>query len=182
MAYASASDVGALCRNLLGAASGFDTSTSPTLIQINSWLSAGCALINATILGRNFQDEIPTDSAAYEFFSMANAQFAAWQAERSRTLASVQATERTRADMFKKDFRDSLDLITMLSLGQSGVSQKQSNVYLGGLTHTDKAQDAGDSDAVHSRFVRGMMSDKTINDETGETVVVNEGGNSLEVS
>lgn len=181
MAYASASDVAALCRNLLGAASNFDNSTSPNIAQINAWLSAGCALINTTIFGRNFNQAVPLGSAVYEFMTMANAQFAAWQAERSRTLASVQATERTRADMFKNDFKESLALIDTLGLGQAGVGQS-SNVYMGGQTLADKALDAGDTDMVKDRFVRGMMSDRTINDETGETVVVTEGGNSLEVS
>lgn len=181
MAYASASDVAALCRNLLGSASNFDTSTSPTVTQINAWLSAGCALINTTIFGRNYTQAVPQSSAAYEFMTMANAQFAAWQAERSRTLASVQATERTRADMFKRDFNDSLAIIRTMSLGQAGVGQV-SNVYQGGQSGADKALDAGDADTVKSRFVRGMLSDRTIDDESGEVVVVTEGGNSLEVS
>lgn len=161
MAYASASDVAALCRNLVGSASGFDTSTSPTAIQVNAWLSAGCALINTIILGRNYTGAVPTTSAAYEFMTTANAQFAAWMAERSRSLASVQASERTRADMFKKDFLDSLSMIKTLSLGQAGVSQ-QSNVYTGGISYADKQSQEADLDRVVSRFVRGQMTDAVV--------------------
>lgn len=159
MAYASASDVAALCRNLVGNANNFNTSTSPTLMQVEAWLSAGCALINTVIFGRNYTAAVQPSSPAYEFVGMANAQFAAWQAERSRTLATVQATERTRADMFKKDFNDSLALIKTLSLGQAGVAQS-SNVYTGGISQADKQAEEADQDRVNSRFVRGQMTDQ----------------------
>jgi len=159
MAYASASDVAALTRNLLGAYSNYGTSTSPTLTQVEAWLSAGCALINTTIFGRNYSQAVPEGSAAYEFISMANAQFAAWQAERSRTLASVNTNERTRADMFKKDFTDSLEMIKVLSLGQAGVAQV-SNVYTGGISQSDKQAEEANQDRVNSRFVRGQMTDR----------------------
>ncbi len=159
MAYASASDVAALCRNLIGSASNFDTSTRPTVAQVNTWLSAGCALINTIIFGRNYSAAVQPSSPAYEFVGLANAQFAAWQAERSLTLASVQAAERTRADMFKKDFNDSLNLIKTLSLGQAGVGQ-QSNVYTGGISQADKQDQEADSDRVTPRFVRGQMTDQ----------------------
>lgn len=160
MAYASASDVAALCRNLIGSASTFDASTSPNVTQVNAWLSAGCALINTIIFGRNYSAAVQPSSPAYEFVGLANAQFAAWQAERSRTLASVQAAERTRADMFKKDFNDNLDLIKTLSLGQAGVAQ-QSNVYTGGISQADKQAEEANSDRVTSRFVRGQMTDQS---------------------
>jgi hypothetical protein len=159
MAYASACDVAALCRNLLGNASNFESSTSPNVTQINMWLSAGCALINTTIFGRNYTQAVPPNSAAYDFIAMANAQYAAWMAERSRTLASVQASERTRGDMFKRDFNDSLALIKTLSLGQAGVSQ-QSNVYTGGISQADKQAEESNQDRVAARFVRGQMTDQ----------------------
>ena len=158
MAYASASDVAALCRNLLGSASTFDASTSPTVTQVNAWLSAGCALINTVIFGRNYTGAVQPSSPAYEFIGMANAQFAAWQAERSRTLATVQATERTRADMFRRDFNDNLALIKTLSLGQASVDQ-QSNVYTGGVSQADKQAQEADTDRTTARFVRGQLTD-----------------------
>jgi hypothetical protein len=159
MAYASTGDVAALCRNLLGQYADFNMSTSPTSAQVEMWLSAGCALINTTIFGRNFSQAVPPNSAAYDFIAMANAQYAAWMAERSRTLASVQASERTRADMFKRDFNDSLALIKTLSLGQAGVAQ-QSNVYTGGISQADKQAEESNQDRVTSRFVRGQMTDQ----------------------
>lgn len=162
-AYASASDVSGLCRNLLGAASGFDTSTSPTLTQVNTWLSSGCALINSIVGGRGFS-AIPQSSVAYEFAMQANAQFAAWMAERSRTLATVQVTERTRADMFKRDFNDSLDLLKVIDLGRLGVIQT-SAVYTGGISNADKNSVESDTDRVTPRFTRGMLHDESIPQE-----------------
>src|SRR3972149_10765238 len=92
MAYASGTDVASLCRNLVGSASSFDTSTSPNLTQVNLWLSSGCALINAT-LGTRGYGAIPTTSAAYDFARDANPLYAAWRSENSRHHARVSPGE-----------------------------------------------------------------------------------------
>ena len=161
MAYASPSDVSALCRNLVGSASGFDTSTSPTLVQINRWLSSGCAMINA-VLGSYGYEPIPTTSTAYDLASETNALYGAWLAERSRINARVTADERTRADMFKRDFEYHLDWLSSLDLSALGVTLTSAGgrPYAGGISRTDKDTVESDSDRVVSRFSRGAFRNK----------------------
>ena len=161
MAYASASDVIALCRNLVGSASGFDTSTSPTLTQVNVWLSSGCAMINA-VLGSYGYDPIPTSSAAYDLALEANALYAAWLAERSRINARITSDERTRADMFKRDFEYHLDWLSALDLSALGVTQTSAGgrPYAGGISRADKDTVNADADRVPARFARGAFRNK----------------------
>src|SRR3990167_4994923 len=121
MAYASGTDVASLCKNLVGSASSFDTSTSPNLTQVNLWLSSGCALINSALGSRGF-GAIPTTSAAYDFARDATALYAAWRAESSRINARVAPGERTRADKFKHDFTDALCELKAMDLARGGVS------------------------------------------------------------
>ena len=96
MAYAAASDVAALCRNLLGGASAFSATTCPNASQVTAWLSSGCALINSVVKSKGYT-AIGADSDVYEFATAANAHYAAWQAERSRISARVTNDERTKA-------------------------------------------------------------------------------------
>lgn len=156
MAYASASDVAALTMNLVGGQYTYDVSTSPTITQVNVWLSTGCALIEATVGARGF-GSIPPSSPAWGIAQQANALYGAWFAERSRTLARVSADERTRAEMFKKDFQETLKMLAEMDLARLGVSQT-SLVYAGGISQADKDEVASDEDRVTPRFVRDMLT------------------------
>jgi len=160
MAYASASDVAAIVRNLLGPAQEFDDlSTSPTLSQVTGWLSSGCSVIN-TRIGAMGYSAVPSDSVAYDMAKQINALFAAWMAERTRTNARVAANERTRADMLKKDFESLLDMLVELDLGVLGVDSlsTHSGPYAGGISIGDKQTVEGDSDRVQPRFSRGQFA------------------------
>src|SRR3989304_3751133 len=114
MAYASASDIASLTKNLVGGASSFDTSTSPTLTQVNAWLTSGCAMIE-TVLGA----AVTNDKALYGVAIEANALYGAWMAERSRTNARTTAEERTRADMLRRDFLDHLKWLQQYGLSRA---------------------------------------------------------------
>lgn len=165
MAYASASDVAALCRNLLGSASEFDTSTSPTLTQVTAWLSSGCAAINARYGGA-----ISSATDAYNLATQANALFAAWFAERSRINARVSADERTRADMFKRDFDAILEMLDMLDYADMGITPPSSGAaWAGGISRSDKQTIESNSDRVKPRFSRGMLDDPTLELSEGTT-------------
>lgn len=155
MAYAISSCVAALCRNLVAGASDFDTSTSPTQAQVNSWLSSGCALINNR-LGSAGYGAIPATSGAYDLAAQANALYAAWMAERSRINARTTSDERTRADMLKKDFEYMLEALVNDDLSRQGVSQS-GTVYAGGISRSDKDAVEGNSDRVAPRFVSGQF-------------------------
>lgn len=159
-AYASASDVAALCRNLLGPEPNFSDATSPTQTQINSWISSGCAVINANLASRNY-GAIPQSSPAWEMARDINALYAAWMAERSRTLTRITADERTRADMFKRDYKEQLDALMVLDMSALGVAQTGA-AYAGGISAADKATQESNTDRVTPRFVRGMGRDESI--------------------
>lgn len=155
MAYASASDVVGHVRNLLNGASAFSATTVPSACEVDTWLSSGCSLINARLSSIGYS-AIGTTSAAYELARAANSLYAAWMAERARVNATVSYTERTRADMFKKDFFDHLDLLAALDLGQMGVTRKASGVYFGGISQSDVDTVEADTDRVVPRFSRDM--------------------------
>ena len=156
MAYAAASDVAALVRNVLGAnASSFTSSTCVTDTQVNVWLSTGCALIEAEIGGLGYS-AIPTSSQAYGLAQQINAVYAAWMVERRFTTQTIQAGERTRADLFKKDFTDLLAELKKLPLSRLGVSQT-SVAYAGGISSSDKQTVAADGDRTGDRFWRGQF-------------------------
>ena len=166
MSYASASDVGALCRNLIGSASGFDTSTSPNGTQVAAWLSSGCALINS-VLGTRGYGAIPTTSAAYDFARDANALYAAWRAESSRINARVSPGERTRSDKFKQDFNDAIGELKSMDLSRLGVSVANSQVYAGGISVSDRDSVEDDTDRVTPRMRRGMFRNREATEPGG---------------
>lgn len=159
-AYASASDVAALCRNLLGPEPNFSDATSPNQAQISAWISSGCAVINANLASRNY-GAIPQTSVAWDMARDINALYAAWMAERSRTLTRVTNDERTRADMFKRDFNDQLQQMMRLDFSTLGVIQT-GGVYAGGISAADKDRQESDTDRVAPRFVRGMGRDESL--------------------
>ena len=161
MAYASTCDVAALTRTLLGPLTTFSESSSPTSDQVTNWLSSGCAIINTRLAAAGYAP-IPTSSVAYDLARQINALFAAWMAERSKTLGTTQAGENTRADMFKKDYQALLDMMLDIDLANAGVSSlggSSAKPYAGGISLDDKSTDETNSDRVKPRFKRGMMRD-----------------------
>lgn len=158
MAYASASDVSALTRNLIGAASAFDTTTCPTLAQVNVWLTTGCAVINSRLAGMGY-DALTSGTGPYEVAQQANACYAAWFAERSRQNARTSADERARADIFKEDFESLMEILLEMDLSRSGATQT-SRAYAGGISLSDKDTVESDTDRTPSRFVREMFANR----------------------
>ena len=150
MAYASASDVAALTKNLVAGGSTFTTATSPNLAQVNAWLTAGCSMIE-TVAGGT---AISATAALYGIAVEANAIYAAWMAERSRTTAATTAQERTRADMLRRDFQDHLLWLEKYAMSRGGATPV-SLAYAGGISKTDKETVEADDDRVTPRFRRG---------------------------
>ena len=156
MAYATTCQVYAHVHALVSPASAFSSATCPTTDEVTVWLSGGCALINARLAAGGY-GAIPATSPAYELAGAANALYGAWMAERQRVNARVSADERTRADMFKRDFEFHLTQLLAMDLGSVGVSQT-SRVYAGGISISDKEAQEADPDRVKPRFHRGMMT------------------------
>lgn len=155
MAYCTASDVAALTRNLLGSASEFEASTSPTSTQITAWLSTGCAAVESKVGGT-----IAATSYAYGLAQQANALFAAWMAERSRINTRVATDERTRAEMFKNDFDAIMEILADLDDSDLGISNTATSAaWAGGISISDRDVYTTDSDRVKPRFSRGQFGD-----------------------
>ena len=155
MPYCSASDVYSLTPGLVKPASIFDTSTCPTLGEVNVWLSTGSSVIDTRLAAAGYSP-IPTSSVAYGMAQQANALYGAWFAERSRINARISADERTRADMFKRDFEALMDTLVEMDLSFAGVTQLGSGPYAGGISVSDKDSVTSNTDRVKPRFTRGM--------------------------
>lgn len=169
MAYASASDVAALTKNLAGGESTFTESSSPTLAQVETWLSTGCALINAKLLNQGYGALTTAQGAAYELAKTVNALYAGWLAERSRTNARSNPGENTRADMLKEDFEWHLEQLMGFDFGQFGMSKssRRARAYAGGISVADKDTVRDNTDRVAGKFSRGMTGDPERIDPSG---------------
>jgi len=163
MAYASASDVAALTVNLAGAGQDFTDSSTPTITQVERWLSTGSAIIDSRLAAKGYSP-IPESSAAYDMAAQVNAVYGAWMAERSRTNARSNPGERTRSDLFKDDFKMLLEMLLDMDLSMVGVSLntatgQRARPWAGGISVSDKETAQLDTDRVPSRFSRGMHTD-----------------------
>lgn len=155
MAYASASDVAVLCRSIMGSSASFDTATCPTLAQVTAWLTSGCSIIEAG-LGEQGYGAIPTTSVAYGFAQQVNALWAAAFVEESRLSSILTDTQRTRGELFMRQFDKLLQRLIDLDLSRLGVTQT-GKVYAGGISRSDKQAVDSNTDRVPSRFARGQF-------------------------
>lgn len=165
MGYCSSSDVGALSPHLISGAGDFTTSTSPTLVQVNQWISAGSSIINTRLAAKGY-GAIPTTSMAYDFARDINANYGAYRAELSRLSSRVSRDENTRADFFKKAYMDMLNDVVVLDLSNAGVPRDYAPPanFAGGISVSDKQENDSDPDIVQPRFQRGQFQNaETIN-------------------
>ena len=155
MGYCTTCQVYSHVFSLVKPASAFDTTTCPTLNDVNDWITTGCAVINTHLSSLGYS--APTASTAlYEMLGQANAFWAAALAEDSRISARVSADERTRGDRFFRQFEKLMDRIGALDLGRAGLSQTSVG-YMGGRSRSDKDSVNSDSDRMPARFVRGQF-------------------------
>ena len=169
MPYAAASDVFAHVRSLVLPSASFDSATCPTLTEVNFWLTSGCSVIETKLASHGY-GTIPTSSQAYGLAQECNALFAAWFAERSRLNARVSPGERTRADLFKRDFTDLLEILCGMDLSRAGVTVLSTGrAYSGGRTISYKETLEADTDRVKPRFVRDMGKNPDRLDWNGTT-------------
>ena len=163
MGYASSSDIGILCPHLLacGSSSGsdFSASTTPTLNAVNAFISSGSNVIDTRLASKGY-DSIPNTSIAYGMAREANAFYGAYLAERSLLSARVSKMENSRADFFKKDFNDTLEMLVNLDLSNAGVGRSLApkSPYTGGISETDKDNQQDNLDRVPPRFSRGFAT------------------------
>ena len=158
MAYCSASDVAAYTQNLLSPDNTFSVSTSPTLVEVNTWISSGCSIIETHLSAASYDVPIPITSPVYAWIRTLNAYFAVSQAELSRMNVITGPGERTRGMQFDKMFWDGLSKVTGMELTGAGVNQAGGgSIYVGGVVLSDKAVYQDNADMTQPRFKRGMF-------------------------
>jgi len=159
MPYASASDVESFCRNLVGAASGFDVGTDPTLLSVDAWLSSGCAVLETELGSHGYSTPVASTVSAYGWLTNLNALYAAARAEMSRANVTLRVGERTRGQVFDKMFWDELKRLLDMDLTMAGISRSATGtVYTGGIGVADKQAKEGDSDRVSPAFQKTMFN------------------------
>lgn len=159
MAYASTSDVAALCPQLLGGEANFSPSTSPTDAEVEAWLSAGCGILEAHLESWGYDPPPGSSTAVWSFLGHLNALYAAAQAELSRMNVSLSPEERTRAEFLEDRFWQDLNRLRSLDLSAMGLSKGADRVlYTGGISQTEKDSWDEDPDRVPPRFRRGQFA------------------------
>lgn len=165
-AYASASDVASLCRNLLGSDYTFGSSSSPTITAVNSWLSSGCSIIESKIANAGYNTPIASNTILYKWLSDLNMLFAASRAEMSRINVTLSPGERTRGQVFEEMFWNQLNsLTTDFDLTTVGATPNTSTnsilgqtLWVSGTSIASKDTYKDDSDRVKPRFSAGMFN------------------------
>jgi len=156
MAYASASQVATYCRNLLGSASAFSASTLPTLDEINTLLSSGCGIIEANLSARGYAVPAASSTGFYDVLSDLNAIYAVAQAEMARTNVVLGMGERTRGQVFEKEFWSRLETLLATDLSPY-LSVDTAHVYVGGISESVRDTYDDDTDRISPRFKRDMF-------------------------
>jgi len=159
-AYAAASDIAGMCRNLLGPATGFGTSTSPTLANVNSYLSSGCGIIESTLSSKGYDVPVAEGTAARDWLRNLNMLYAAGMAELTRINITLTPGERTRGQVFLDMFWKQLAEFTKMDLTTLGVTRgsTKGTVFVGGISEASKDAYNTDTDRIAPRFARGMFT------------------------
>ena len=100
--YAAASDVAALCRNLLGGAPTFSTTTCPKLVEVENWLSSGCSVIESRLSSWGYTIPVASTTTLYAWLRDLNAFYAAANAEWARSNVILAPGERSRGMIFER--------------------------------------------------------------------------------
>lgn len=170
MAYSSASQVAALCRNLIAPSKAFTASTCPTLNEVETWLSSGCSQIELKLATCGYSMPAASGTVIYDHLGHLNAIFAAGWAHNSRMTATVTADERTMGDRYLESFKDSLGMLCEEDLTQAGLSRTSGReLYAGGISVADKRQQEINTDRVEPRISRDMFRFPGTIDPAGTT-------------
>jgi len=159
MAYASTSNVAALCATLLEGEADFSASTSPTSAQVESFLSSGCGLIEGILIDLGYDPPPASTTIAYSILSHLNAIYGAAMAELSLMNTSLTPEERTRAEYLESLFWREVERLKGMDLSSMGLTRASRGVlYAGGISQSDKHSYDKDTDRVEPRFRRGQFA------------------------
>jgi len=157
-AYASASDVGAYCQNVLGGASNFSASSSPNVTAVSNWLNAGGAVLEAHMSGWGYDVPVGATTVVYNWLTDLNTLYAAARVEMSRSNVVLSPGERTRGQVFDEMFRDGLKRLKGMDLSLAGATRSYGTLYVGGISDADKSTVVSDTDRTTPRVTRSMFN------------------------
>lgn len=171
-AYAAASDVAGMCRNLLGPATMFGASTSPTLATVNTYLSSGCGILESTLQNKGYTVPVAVGTAARDWLQNLNMLYAAGMSELTRVNITLTPGERTRGQVLLEYFWKQLNYFTSLNLASMGVTRSATvgTLFVGGTSKTSKDSYNANSDRVAPRFARGMFTTTGALAPTGQDI------------
>lgn len=170
MSYASASQVAAYCKNLLGPDPTFTQSSCPTIIQVKGWLSSGCSIIESCLADNGYITPVSASAGVYTWIQEIESLFAAARAEMSRTNVVLGPGERTRGQVFQEMFWDELDRLCQRDLTRDGVARTSAGImHVGGISVVRKRQVEQDADRVNPRFERNQFRFPDTIDPSGRT-------------
>lgn len=159
MSYSSASAVAALTRNLTGNKQ-YSTSTCPTINEVNSWLSSGCAVIESKLAGCDYSVPVTAGTVAYDWLGQLNTLYAAAWAEMSRATATLEPNQSTKGQIFLEEFWNQLKMLCDGDLTLAGLSHSLAGrgaIYAGGTKVSEKQVWEQSTSRVSPRFSRGMF-------------------------
>lgn len=159
-AYAAASDVAGMCRNLLGPATAFSSSTSPTLATVNTYLSSGCGILESTLQNKGYTVPVAVGTAARDWLQNLNMLYAAGMSELTRVNITLTPGERTRGQVLLDYFWKQLDKFVALDLTTMGVTRgsTKGTLFVGGTSKASKDTYDTATDRVAPRFARGQFT------------------------
>jgi len=159
MAYTSASNVAAYCRQLLSNDLEFTDATNPALIDVELWIEDGADHIDSALYSKGYMSPVSASSTVYGIVRRLNTYYAVAQAEFARTNVIVGPGERTRGAQFDKMFTDGLAMLLKSDLTLAGVDavSDPASIYIGGTSRATKLAYEQDTDRVNPRIRRGMF-------------------------
>ncbi len=166
MAYTTSASVAAFCANLITGASDFSASTIPTQAQVNNWIAQGTNQIDTALRARGLTP--PTSGCdIYGQLADLNTYYAIARAEKTRTNVRLAPGERTRGQVFQKDFDEGLKLLLSTDLSRAGLTYAHAG-YVGGISVSDKdtVENLGDREPM--RFSKGQFRNTAVEEDTEE--------------
>jgi len=158
MTYASASDAGLYCPEIIGADNEFSDATKPTRVQVERWLDKGYSRINTAFAGHGYATPVGSSATIYDTLVDLEALYAAARAQFARMSSRLAATERAKGQIYMRQFNDELAALFDGDLTRAGVARANSGkLWMGGISKSDKDSYENDTDRVKPRFERDQF-------------------------
>lgn len=155
-AYAETADVAEFCANLIQNATDFSMTTTPPITAVINWLNRGAAMINDRLQSKGYAPPTDYTSDIWRELSDLNTFYAVARAEKARTNVRLAPGERTRGQVFQKDFDDGLKDLLSRDLSRAGLTYTHLG-YVGGVSVSDKEAVISNQDRAPMRFSKNQF-------------------------